>query len=111
MKQVECNKCGKVFEVEGEWGYCPFCENDNVEVFKNQLLNVQIVSSKEITKLHKELALTKKALELACTKLLSIYCSDYCGETSNCEKINCEYKKRSSPDFFKTKAKEMINNG
>lgn len=32
MKQVECNKCGKVFEVEGEWGYCPFCENDQVEV-------------------------------------------------------------------------------
>lgn len=32
MKQVECNKCGKVFEIEGEWGYCPFCENDNVEV-------------------------------------------------------------------------------
>lgn len=32
MKQVECNKCGKMFEVEGEWGYCPFCENDNVEV-------------------------------------------------------------------------------
>lgn len=35
MKQVECNKCGKHFEVEGEWGYCPFCENDNVEVKKN----------------------------------------------------------------------------
>ena len=34
MKQVECNKCGKVFEVEGEWGYCTFCENDNVEVKK-----------------------------------------------------------------------------
>lgn len=32
MKQIECNKCGKHFEVEGEWGYCPFCENDNVEL-------------------------------------------------------------------------------
>ena len=32
MKQVQCNKCGKYFEVEGEWGYCPFCENDQVEV-------------------------------------------------------------------------------
>lgn len=39
MKQVECNKCGKVFEVEdnAEWGYCPFCENDNVEVGKERL--------------------------------------------------------------------------
>lgn len=35
MKQVECNKCGRCFEVEGEWGYCPFCENDNVEVKKS----------------------------------------------------------------------------
>lgn len=34
MRLVECNKCGKVFEVEGEWGYCPFCENGQVKVPK-----------------------------------------------------------------------------
>lgn len=105
MKQVECNKCGKVFEVEGEWGYCPFCENDNVEVFKNQLLNVQIVSSKEITKLHKELALTEKALELACKECLSFPCSDYCSNRDECE--DCFYKNEYTPEKFKTKAKEM----
>lgn len=98
MKQVECNKCGKVFEVEGEWGYCPLCKNDNVEVFKNQLLNVQIVSSKEITKLHKELALTEKALELAC------------GEINRVEaKFGSAYIRANGylVDYFKTKAKEM----
>ena len=63
--KIQCDKCGKYFEVEGEWGYCPFCENDQVEVYKNQLLNVQMVSAKEITKLHKELAITEKALKLA----------------------------------------------
>ena len=38
MKQIECNKCGKVFEVEdnAEWGHCPFCENDQVEVGKEE---------------------------------------------------------------------------
>ena len=113
MKQVECNKCGKVFEVEGEWGYCPFYENDNVEVFKNQLLNVQIVSSKEITKLHKELALTEKALELACEIAVGneemncsgISCSDSCKYKGVCKDI------KRVEDYFKTKAKEIVNNG
>ena len=66
--------------------------------------------TKERDKLKKELSISNKALKLACAKLLSIYCSNYCGETSNCEKINCEYEKRSSPDFFKTKAEESMKN-
>ena len=33
--KIQCDKCGKYFEVDGEWGYCPFCENDQVEVKKN----------------------------------------------------------------------------
>lgn len=34
MIQVVCNKCGRIFEEEDgtEWGYCPFCENDQVEI-------------------------------------------------------------------------------
>ena len=62
----------------------------------------------DIKALKNQISDLEKTLELACAKLLSIYCSDYCGETSNCEKINCEYAKRSGPDFFKTKAKEMM---
>jgi predicted RNase H-like nuclease (RuvC/YqgF family) len=40
MRLVECDKCGKYFDVEEheEWGYCPFCENDNVEVGKEEKL-------------------------------------------------------------------------
>ena len=55
-----------------------------------------------------KIAVLEKALKLACAKLLSIYCSNYCGETSNCEKIVCEYQTCSSPDYFKTKAKEEL---
>ena len=112
MKQVECNKCGKYFEVEEheEWGYCPFCENDQVEVYKNQLLNVQMVSAKEITKLHKELALTEKALELACEIAVGneemncsgISCSDSCKYKGVCKDI------KIVADYFKTKAKEIM---
>ena len=48
--KVQCDKCGRYFEVEGEWGYCPFCENDNVEVKKNledlidELKNVEVLA-------------------------------------------------------------------
>lgn len=114
MKQVECNKCGKMFEVEdnAEWGYCPFCENDNVEVFKNQLLNVQIVSSKEITKLHKELALIEKALELA-VKELACNVGDGCKTcTRMLQRIcpnNIDNCRSHIRDYFKTKAKEMMS--
>lgn len=32
-KIVECNVCGYVFETEEqEFGYCPLCENDHVEI-------------------------------------------------------------------------------
>lgn len=32
-KQVQCNRCGYIFESEEEeFGYCPCCENDQVEV-------------------------------------------------------------------------------
>ena len=33
-KIVKCNKCWREFEIEDneEWGYCPFCENDQVEI-------------------------------------------------------------------------------
>ena len=32
-KVVRCDKCWREFEIEDneEWGYCPFCENDQVE--------------------------------------------------------------------------------
>ena len=32
-KVVKCNECWREFEIEDneEWGYCPFCENDQVE--------------------------------------------------------------------------------
>ena len=46
MRLVECNKCGKVFEVEGEWVYCPFCENDNVEVKKDEKIRTYKYSLK-----------------------------------------------------------------
>ena len=34
MKRVVCDKCGYHFEVEdgAEFGYCPCCENDQVEI-------------------------------------------------------------------------------
>ena len=33
-KVVKCDKCWREFEIENneEWGYCPFCENDQVEI-------------------------------------------------------------------------------
>lgn len=33
-KQVQCNRCGYIFDCESdqEFGYCPCCENDQVEV-------------------------------------------------------------------------------
>lgn len=36
MRKVACCKCGALFKVEdnAEWGYCPICENDQVEVAK-----------------------------------------------------------------------------
>ena len=69
---------------------------------------IVVEQREDIKELKKQISDLEKALKLVCAKLLSIYCSDYCGETSNCEKIDCEYAKRSSPDFFKTKAKEMM---
>ena len=121
--KVQCDKCGKYFETDEELGYCPFCENDQVEVFKNQLLNVQMVSAKEITKLHKELALTEKALELAC----ETYWNDCGMEDCPCdidENFSNTNKKCKTchnggdmfvndkgccwVDYFKTKAKEMM---
>ena len=34
-KQVQCNRCGYIFDCEGdqEFGYCPLCENDQVEQY------------------------------------------------------------------------------
>lgn len=34
MTKVICNECGRLVEIEDceEWGYCPFCENDQVEL-------------------------------------------------------------------------------
>lgn len=34
--QVQCDKCGCYFDVPSneDWGYCPFCENDQVEIKK-----------------------------------------------------------------------------
>lgn len=48
MKKVVCDKCGYHFEVEdgAEFGYCPCCENDQVEInytlwkFANAMDNV-----------------------------------------------------------------------
>ena len=34
MEKAICNECGSLVDiVDGEeWGYCPFCENDQVEL-------------------------------------------------------------------------------
>lgn len=33
--QVQCNRCGYIFDSEDEeFGYCPLCENDQVEINK-----------------------------------------------------------------------------
>ena len=36
MEKAICNECGRLVEIEDgeEWGYCPFCENDQVELNK-----------------------------------------------------------------------------
>lgn len=36
MEKVICSECGSLVEIEDgeEWGYCPFCENDQVELNK-----------------------------------------------------------------------------
>ena len=36
-KKVQCNHCGYIFDCEDdqEFGYCPCCENDQVEIEKN----------------------------------------------------------------------------
>ena len=33
-KVMKCNECWREFEIEDneDWGYCPFCENDQVEI-------------------------------------------------------------------------------
>lgn len=118
----KCNVCGAIFdkpleqhrEVEyysrpfgnesepyggGYYDCCPECESEDFERYSEQ---------DYIEDLENKVEILEKALELACVKLLSIYCSDYCGETSNCEKINCEYAKKSSPEYFKTKAREIM---
>ena len=105
MKQVECNKCGKVFEVEGEWGYCPFCENDNVEVkVGNSNGDFVDLLHLEMLELRLDLAQDKikvleKALELACEEL-----------NSELENPHNELYTKTSDEVikhFKTKAKEM----
>ena len=57
-------------------------------------------------RLQDQLALTEKALELACEKCLSFPCSEYCGTRDECE--TCYYKETYTPEKFKTKAKEMM---
>lgn len=43
MEKAICNECGRLVEIEDgeEWGYCPFCENDQVELNKEpkEILN------------------------------------------------------------------------
>ena len=56
--------------------------------------------------LQDQLAITEKALELACEKCLSFPCSDYCSSNDDCE--DCYYKREFTPENFKTKAKEMM---
>lgn len=40
MKQIECDKCRYIFEIkdDAEFGYCPCCENDQVEVDKAEII-------------------------------------------------------------------------
>ena len=57
----------------------------------------------------KTIRLLEKALELCAKKLLSIYCCEYCGDTANCGKTECEFEQKCSANYFKTKAEEMLN--
>lgn len=38
MSKAICSECGSSVEIADgeEWGYCPMCENDQVELKKNQ---------------------------------------------------------------------------
>ena len=57
-KQVQCNRCGYIFDSEEEgFGYCPLCENDQVEI--------DTIENKPI---EEQLAIYKKALELCCQR-------------------------------------------
>lgn len=42
MAKEICNECGSLVEiVDGEeWEYCPFCENDQVELKRNNFKKV-----------------------------------------------------------------------
>lgn len=163
MKQVECNKCGKVFEVEGEWGYCPFCENDQVEVkLPNDLIKATDYDKAKDRIIHEfeyvngkfiqhyalggehelttqeivdclnalltidcdlrtayayikgqndEIKVLEKALELACDYLTTNQ-DEYDELTRLVKNIyNDEEYLKTKINYFKDKAKEMINNG
>ena len=73
------------------------------------MTKIEETLKKYIYELKQQLALTEKALELCAKKLLSIYCSDYCGDTANCGKTECEFEQKCSENYFKTKAKEMMS--
>lgn len=113
MKQVECNKCGRYFDVEdnAEWGYCPFCENDNVEVPKrfeqwgyesfkdNETSEIKSDYIELLNKQNDKIKVLEKALELACEEINRVEA-----------KFGSAYIRANGylVDYFKTKAKEMI---
>jgi hypothetical protein len=108
--KIQCNKCGKYFEVDGEWGYCPFCENDNVEVPKrfeqwgyesfkdNETGEIKSDYLGLLNEQNDNIKVLEKALELACEdKPRPIkYYGNYMGSIND------------YIEFYKTKAKEMM---
>ena len=59
MKNIKCNYCGRYFETEEkEFGYCPHCENDQVEIglqrieMRNRLLKQQEIIAKHIVTMY-----------------------------------------------------------
>ena len=66
------------------------------------------VKDKIISDLEQKLALTEKALELACSRIKSIYCSDYCGRLCDDWAMSEEDIKNECKIYYKCWNKDCI---
>lgn len=104
MSKAICSECGCPIEIVNgeEWAYCPMCENDQVEVSRH----------KQITVLQSQLAIAEKVIELASDFIEDVtgscpYDSELIQMQDKC--IECtDDIKNCWNEYFKTKAKEML---
>lgn len=104
--ELEEFKKSNTFKMLVKGSYLGVMEKEFENMNKKKLVEECFKKEAQIFDLKDQLALTEKALELACEKCLSFPCSDYCSSNADCE--DCYYKREFTPENFKTKAKEMM---